>query len=222
MTARRTVTADEIESSIAAIQAFYDRGAESLRHSPTYGREEDLREQALRFSIPVSALRKARQFARADTGYRRRDLDALFRRLRRHRPRFGVTAIMLLVTVPSRAERSRIEKACIETGWSARQLEEEIRWRLGPRRYGGRRRRVADDVGGALVQLEEMAAAWSRWCDAAGERAGQKKSLLTQLPEQIRDGVGRVRAAMRRLGADLTDELNRMRARERRRARTTS
>ena len=53
-------------------------------------------------------------------------------------------------------------------GWSNSRLEAEIAREFGPRRAGGRRRKVPADKADVLVQLEQMCTTWARWRASLG------------------------------------------------------
>jgi hypothetical protein len=217
---RPRASRDQVERSIREIREYHRQGRASLRELPERGRfgQRALDEQAERRGWNVTRLRKARQFAHADEGYSRERLNELFRLLREHRPVFGVSHVGVLVTAPWPA-RAEFQRLCIEQNWSKAELETAIKARLGPRRFGGRRRHVAVDPVHALVQLGEFTDSWQRWYAVAAEEPegnGQTETVLDLLSEAVRAEARKVNRAMRRLGEAVTGELERSRARRQR------
>src|SRR5262249_39793310 len=121
----------------------------------------------------------------------------------------------IAVTVPKARERASLLRVCIEEDWSKVELEAEIKKRFGPRRFGGRRRRVAGDPLQALVQVDEMCDSWLRWHAVASEEppgTGHTESVLARLPEPVRAELRKATRAMRRLRDAVAGELERSRA----------
>src|SRR5262245_61540921 len=212
---RPRATRDEVEEAIRQVRAYYQQGRASLRELPERGRygQKAIAEAAERLGWTDTKLRKARQFALLFTREQLHDLCGL---VRRHLSHFGPTHVGIAVTVPKARERASLLRACIEEDWSKVELEAEIKKRFGPRRFGGRRRRVADDPLQALVQVDEMADSWLRWHAVASEEPpgnGHTESVLDRLPEPVRGEVRKVTGAMRRLRDAAAGELEQARAR---------
>ena len=200
---RGRVTADKIEDTITALEAYHQQGATSLREHPK-GVYDDgtIAAEAKLLGWNETKLRKARQFAHEQTGYNERRLKELFRLLRRHRPQFGIAYIGLLITVTWDDGRETLQKDCIEENWSKATLELEIKSLYADRRHGGRRRQVGDERGHLLAQLDDLADSWLRWCAVASEKCkiGKvKKRRLDILPPDVRDRVQAVTGAVKRL-----------------------
>ena len=216
---RRQATTEEIEEVITAIQAYHDRGADSLRLHPTTGYDQGtIARTAGALGWNETKLRKARQFAREEFGYRKRRLRELFRLLRQHRPRFGIAHIGLLVTVSWDDGRETLQERCIEKNWSKHTLELEIKSLFPDRRHGGRRRQVGDERGHLLAQLDDLADSWLRWCaiaQAKQENGRAKKSRLDTLPPDVQQRVREVTTAMNRLLGAVEAPLRKARAKRR-------
>jgi hypothetical protein len=155
---RSLATPEEVAQKIEQIIDYHARGKESLQHSL---RPDD---QAIELGWNVTKLRKARQFARQQSGYNQQQLEALCELLIEHRPVFGISHIGLLVTVP-RPERDKFQHRCIVNNWSVQKLETEIKSRFGIRSPGGRKRRFESDE--VFVLIEDMTTAWYRFFFAA-------------------------------------------------------
>ena len=213
---RGRVTADKIEDTITALEAYHQQGATSLREHPK-GVYDDgtIAAEAKLLGWNETKLRKARQFAHEQWGYNERRLKELFRLLRRDRPKFGIAHIGLLVTVAWDDGRETLQKDCIEKNWSKSTLELEIKSLFPDRRHGGRRRQVGDERGHLLAQLDDLADSWLRWCTAAQakqENGRAKKSRLDTLPPDVQQRVREVTTAMNHLLGAIEAPLRKARA----------
>lgn len=217
---RRRATPEEIEDVVTAIQAYHDQGAASLRLHPTTGYDKGtIAREAGELGWNETKLRKARQFAHEEFGYRKRRLRELFGLLRRNRPRFGIAHIGLLVTVSWDDVREILQERCIERNWSKHTLELEIKSLFPDRRHGGRRRQVGDEYGHLLAQLDDLADSWLRWCAAAQtkqENGRAKRSGLDTLPPDVQQRIREVTTAMNHLIGAIEAPLRRARAKRRR------
>jgi hypothetical protein len=215
---RPRASRDEVAQSVREIREYHRQGRDSLRELPKRGGygQRALDEQAGRLGWNVMRLRKARQFAGPESGYSRKRLNELVRLLREHRPVFGVSHVGILVSASWAEGRARLQRRCILENWGKARLEAEVKARLGPRRSGGRRRRVADDPVQALMQIDKMADTWLRWHAAAAAEQrgnGDGESVLDRLPKPVQTEVRRVTRAMSRLRGAVAGELERARAR---------
>jgi hypothetical protein len=215
---RRQVTVAAVREAIEQIRAFHKVGCQSLGDLPG-GDGRALDADAKRRKLTTALLRKARQFAHPEHGYSEDRLKELCRLLRAHRPEFGITHVGIMVTAPW-PHRADLQRRCITESWSKSQLEDEVKKLLGPRREGGRRRRVPTDCPLVLVQLDEMADTWQRWHrQATKERTiGRRiRTVLDLLPEAVRDQVGAVTRAVERLRGAIETALDAERAKLQRR-----
>jgi hypothetical protein len=205
---RPQASGEEVSQAVREIRAYHDQGRQSLKELPERGKHGagaiDAQAEALGWN--ATKLRKARQFAHREGGYSRRQLDELCRLIREYRPHFGTAHIGLLVTVAWR-EREGLQKECVEGDWSTSELQAEIKRRFGPRRYGGRRRRVSTEPGRVLLQLDGMAYTWERWSKIVEEEGEGGASILDSLPEGVRGRIEAVSRAVARLRVLLDEEL---------------
>ena len=89
---------------------------------------------------------------------------------------------MVTLTWP---DREKLQQECVEGNWSTAQLQAEIKQRYGPRRQGGRRRRVSSEPGHVLLQLDGMADTWQRWAGIVEEKDEEGQSILLSLPKKV-------------------------------------
>jgi hypothetical protein len=204
----------EVNQSIREIRDYHKQGRASLRKLPERGGYggKAIAEQAKRLGWNATRLRKARQFAMQ---YTQTQLNELCKLVREHQPHFGTAHVGILVTVPDAQQRSALQAWCITEDVSKVELEREVKKRFGARRFGGRRRQVADDPTLVLLQIDEMADSWARWYAIASEEPagnGQTESVLDRLPESVRVEARKVDRAVRRLRDAVADELEQARA----------
>jgi hypothetical protein len=149
----------------------------------------------------LTKLSKARQFADPERGYSARRLEALCRLLEQRRPNFGISHVGALVTVSWEDGRGDLQEACVKGNWSVRRLQRAILTRLGWRRQGGRHRRVDVEPEEAMVQLDQMAGTWQRWCEEAERKQGdgEDATLFSRLRKPVREAVTSVSEAVQRL-----------------------
>lgn len=217
----RRVAPEVIEIAIKQILAYHRQGKRSLRQLPgkgAHGREE-IQAQAEALNWNPTKVRKARQFALL---YGARELDELFRLLRKHRPIFGIAHVGVLVTIPEARERAALQRWCITQHQSTADLERDLKTRRPDQRHGGRRRNVAAEPAHALVQLAEMADTWRRWFEVAqGESQGTRtQSVLHRLPRTVREQVEAVYQTTRSLHEVVSRQLARFRRQSQRQKRT--
>ena len=134
---------------------------------------------------------------------------------RRHDRAWGIKILLALLRVPkAKGQRRAVQKRAAENGWSAFQLENEIRRRFGRRRSGGRKPAVLPDVEGLLCQLEGLCERWSRLHAelTARDQPGTSHPRLRDLPEAVRRKFGDATEAVRQLQSSLNRQLNRRRS----------
>src|SRR5262245_34160583 len=225
-TTRPRATRDEVNRAIREIEAYHRHGRQSLKEMPRRGRygEGDIAGQVkrLREKEPGThwshtRIRKARQFADPEGGYSRRQLDHLYRLLRKHLPVFGVSHVGILVTLGWAEGRAELQRRCVVSNWSKAELEAAVMRRLGPRRQGVRWRQVGEEAGHLLPQLDAMAQSWERWYGVANGtlgKAGRRRNVLPKLPPAIRKRVKAITGAMAGLRAKVAEKLREIRAGE--------
>ncbi len=184
----------KVEAAIKKIQLFHDLGRNlppRQRHKDAYGRGI-IKDEADRLHINEDTVRKARAFAE---GYTKEELRELCRRIREVQTDqeeglavFEKTHVIRLLSIPEGEEREVLQEQAIQSAWSCAELEAEIAKKYGPRRQGGRRRRVPADPGGLLTQLVRLCESWRRWHAALGSEDGDQ-SRMKNLPSGIRRQV---------------------------------
>jgi hypothetical protein len=209
-----------VATAVKSIKDFYALGRQiPPKRSPrdAYG-QGDLTAAAEKLGVSVELARQARQFADRGAGYTREELDELCDLIRQAQPHqaddlpvFGRTHVVRLLTVP-KGRRAKLQRAAVEGGWSSNRLAYEVGVRFGPRRHGGRRRRLPADDLGVLTQAEQFCESWRRWVglltpDPEQQEAKTKAASLDALPARVRRLVREADAAMAKLHGAATDEL---------------
>jgi hypothetical protein len=195
---------DEVMKKIAEIQDYHEEGRKSLKRPPS----TTVQKQADALGWNITRLRKARQFARAKSGYSQARLEELCDLLEHYGPIFGTAHIGLLVTV-SWPEREEIQRECIEGNWSVLDLKTALKARRDSRSAGGRHRKVApDDV---LVRLEDVTTTWRRLRAALRRCKNGQPSPRTQLSLEVRALFREVHVRMMKLRRAVRDDLAPMR-----------
>jgi hypothetical protein len=211
MVTRPQATPEQVRAAITEIRAYHGHGCKSLQALPRRGgggyakqlikaEAERLRQEDPATGWNATRLRKARQFADEEEGYSQKRLTELCQALRKGRPVFGVSQVGILVTLSWAEGREDLQRECIESNWSKAELELEVWRRVGPRRQGGRKRKVGGDPILALIQLNAMADTWRRWCAAAagGDDGDEEDAprVLKALPQAIGKHIKTVSDAM--------------------------
>jgi hypothetical protein len=210
----------KVTAAVRAIRDFYALGRKiPPKRSPREAYSQgDLAAAAERLGVPVEIARQARQFANPTHGYTREELDELCELIRRGQPDqaddlpvFGRTHVVRLLTVP-KGRRARLQRAAVAGGWSSNRLAYEVGVRFGPRRHGGRKRRLPADALGLLTQVEGLCESWRRWValvtpDPELPEAKSKAPTLNDLPPRVRRLVRDADVALAKLHEAATNEL---------------
>ncbi|MFO0822525.1 MAG: hypothetical protein U0792_05295 [Gemmataceae bacterium] len=98
------------------------------------------------------------------------------------------------MTVPDAHVRKSLLRWCIDGSHSKADLELEVQKLYGKKVNRGRSRRVVNDRGRLLLQVEEMADTWIRW-----HRQVEARSFLRTLPENVREKVAALTPRMESL-----------------------
>lgn len=80
--------------------------------------------------------------------------------------------VRLLLPVRDRRRRRKLQRLAVERGWSTERLRHEIRFRVGPGRHRGRGMQGLDSPETCLHKLTQLANKWTRFAQAAVDRAG--------------------------------------------------
>ncbi|OAI45544.1 hypothetical protein AYO44_12835 [Planctomycetaceae bacterium SCGC AG-212-F19] len=204
----------EVEAAIRGIRDFHKQGQSSLHSQPDKGAygEGQIKVQAEALGSNETYVHKSRQFA---DQYGDPELSELCALLREHRPQFGMSHVLLLVTVEQKAQRRRLQARCIRENWSYRELQDTLKRRFGKRRQAGRRWRVGKDPADVLVRLEERTGAWLRLYGIIGEETENGKeqsSRLDQLPRPVRRDAQAACSALEQLRVSIAAALDKSRA----------
>jgi len=191
------------------LQEFYDLGKkvvaddEANPNRGTYSRGV-VQKYAGQLGLSLGMITKARQFAIA---YTPRDFKELTAARNPDGMPMGVAHVTLLLHVKNRTQRKALQKRALREGWSFEELRQVIRSRSPRKGHGGRRPARPPTVAAALLQIDEMANAWSRWYkDLATVREGEvgrKGVVLADLPENVRRVLQATVKQIKRLRAEL-------------------
>jgi hypothetical protein len=210
-------TRSDVEKAVKRLQRFHQVGRDSLKRrggQGAYGQRQ-VEAEAAKLRIEPGVFRKLRRFADEATGYSAAELNELCELCKRHDRAWGIKILLALLRVPrAKGQRRAVQKQAAENGWSASQLENEIRRRFGRRRSGGRRPAVPSDVEGVLCQLEAMCERWSRLHAelTAEDQPEPSHPRLRDLPGAVRRKFGDATEALRKHQSSLNRQLDRRRS----------
>ena len=164
--------------------------------------------------ISGEILRKLRQFADAESGYSRSDLDELCRLCREHKQPWGIKHLTIILRVPKAdGRRVAFQRRAIKGCWTTSQMRDEVLRLYGRRRSGGRKPAIRPDAEGLLGQVEALCLRWARLhaeLTAAGDpRAAHP--LLRDLPADVQRKFGAATEALRQLRLVVAKGLERRR-----------
>jgi hypothetical protein len=209
-----------VAAAVKSIKAMYALGRKiPPKRSPKEAYSQgELAGAAEKLGVSAEFARQARQLADPTAGYTREELDELCELIREVQPDqaddlpvFGRTHVVRLLSVP-KGRRGKLQRDAVASGWSSNRLAHEVGVRFGPRRHGGRKRRLPADDLGLLAQAERFCESWRRWVGLVTpdpERKGTKTKALSldDLPARVRKLVGEADAALKKLHQAATDEL---------------
>jgi hypothetical protein len=191
------------------LQEFYDLGKrvvaddEANPNRGTYSRGV-VQKHADQLGVSSDTITKARHFA---ITYTQQDFQELAAARTPDGMPMGVAHVTLLLHVKNRTQRKALQKKALREGWSFEELRQAIRSRSPRKGHGGRRPAPPPTVAAALLQIDEMANAWSRWYkDLASAHEGEvdrKAVALADLPENVRRVLQATVKQIKRLRAEL-------------------
>jgi hypothetical protein len=179
---------DKVRAAIVELRTAYRDGRRILGK---LGQRAELGERQMELwaeelGRTVDACRKIRQFVML---YTPDDLRELVDLCRQHGRAFGMSLLYKAVSIENRAARRKFQKDAIVGHWGHAQISRELRLRFGRRdeergrKQRGRKPHVPQDVGEALVQIEDMARLLVRWQEHFAEMAEQGQ--IEQLPPAV-------------------------------------
>jgi hypothetical protein len=175
-----------------------------------YGKH-GVREIAKEYSLGEEGGRNLRRFAAT---YSKDELDQLCGLCRDHRRSLGIWSAFKFLTIPDRRKREAFAKDAIAGHWSYTRIERELRHRFNREsRPRGRKPRLPDSQGAAIVQIAELSNGFVRFA----------MRLQNERPEWLTAQVGRelvqAVAALEALQASAARSLARSQAGQSRRSR---
>ncbi|QDU30637.1 hypothetical protein ETAA8_57830 [Anatilimnocola aggregata] len=118
----------------------------------------------------------------------------------------SISVAYQIMYVANRQRRTSIARRAAESGWSIRDVEAEVRRRVGLRelaRKGGRIPRLPTNSDEALRQLAEKCDQWNRWVGHLDVARESGAFSAAQLPENLRKRVDEVTLAMQKLAGEV-------------------
>jgi hypothetical protein len=219
-----SVSRARVAAAVRQLKSLHKVGLKSLEQRGGRGghgeRRAEVEATRLKKAMPAGSkisgeiVRKVRQFADAESGYSRSDLDELCRLCREHGRAWGIKHLVIIIRVPKAdGQRGEVQRRAIEGGWTTAQLEAEVRRRFGRRRAGGRKPAVMPDVEGLLSQLEGMCERWSRLHAELTDQdqPGASHPGLRDLPKAVRQKLGDATEALRQLQLAVDRQLKKRR-----------
>lgn len=147
-----------LSARLRDVRNFCAKGRKSQKKSPHRLRYGEANRSADEFELHPEMLRKARQIAEQ---FPADELDRLLKQCEAKNFSIGITHLMRLATV--RKGRAVLIKRMLFGRWSLRRLNTEIA-KTHPSIEGrGRRRHVAADRDGRLIELKRECDRWIRW-----------------------------------------------------------
>lgn len=165
---------DEIETAIQQLRNYHRLGSE-IRDSLPAGRaynERVVERQAEARGLSTGTIRKLRTLADPEQGYGQAELEELCCLFREHGCAPRISIVYKFLSVPKdRDQRAEFQQQVIEGHWKRPRVDQELRKLFGGRRRsGGKRKRIPDDPGNVLAQIEGMCFAWARFCTQLAEK----------------------------------------------------
>jgi hypothetical protein len=193
-----------VADSLAKIRQYYSLGS----HVPDtkYGA---MGNEAVRLGLNIDYMRACRRFAEL---YTPDQLERLCEACEAGGYAIGWARVMLLLGVPSAAERNSLLKIAIKGQWSKSQLQAEIRRRYGRRaKEGAGRPTKIDSDGspaGAYGKALELCSKFSSFMTSMRHEGPDGGYLLQTVPPLTRACIERAETAMIALQRVLDREVN--------------
>jgi hypothetical protein len=195
-----------LPAQMRGVRDFYAKGQASLKDSPDRLGYGEANSSAGDIGLHPEMLRKARQIAQE---FPAEKFERLLARCEARDFRIGITHLMRLASVSK--GRAELIKRMLSGRWSSRRLNTEIA-KVHPIIEGrGRRRQVAEDRIGRLIELKRECDRWIRWKiapdsevgrDVGKPRPGKRKALNAALADVLHEIVILRAAVIRELGPE--------------------
>jgi hypothetical protein len=192
----RSSDPQELAQAVKQIRDWHKLGTRSLKARAWNARRAEgyVADEARELGTSAAYLTKLRKFADPQKGYTEKQLERFCDQCRGSGRAPGISAILLLVTVPERRVREKLQRRMLDEDWGLKQLITEIRVIHGRRRSGGRPPRVASNQRGILAQTDDLIETWLRW-----EKALSAPSVKEKLPPEVLKGIEEVAKTARAL-----------------------
>lgn len=115
---------------------------------------------------------------------------------------FSFSHLTRLLTVESKEERETLLERSLEEGWSLSRLNQEISQKFGPRKQGGRKPQIPNDLPAFLGEMEKSCLTWRRWFQEVSKSKAEVQRqhiTLEDLPRSLRGKVEKIAPLMENL-----------------------
>ena len=171
----------KVQKAIERLWEAYEVGKQITENCPMGGRYGAglIDGEARRHGINPDTARKLRQFVDPKQGFTDSELKDLIALSGQHDYPLAISTVFRLFPVPKRGgERKQFIRELISGRWKRARVAAEIRRRYESQRPGDRVPRIPVGYENALVELQDKAFHFRRWCiefvDASKQRAGKQ------------------------------------------------
>lgn len=177
-----------VQAATKQLREAYEVGVRILKKAKTRGKygKHQVREVAEKHGFGEEAGRNLRRFADL---YSEEDLADLCKLCRDHRRALGLWSAFKFTTIPDRPSREAFAKEAIAGHWSHTRIERELRHRFHRESTKrGRKPRLPESQGEALVQIAELSNGLVRWAAQLGRERGTgwlPKRVETDLAQTV-------------------------------------
>lgn len=202
-------TQPAVDAALTEVRRFHTAGVSSLKEYPGRMGYGGMNSEAERLGYNPETLRKARAFAE---NYTEQQLGALCALAEKRQFAMTVSHVIRLLSVP-KEHRSKFQRELVESQWSKRQLDGEIRKRFANRMpAAGRRRASPQTAEDAYYAIARACDQWTRLVAAMNRRpAIDVQSAHTappELPPMIRRLLSVATSAIEELGWQVSRNLD--------------
>ncbi len=202
-------TKRDVNLAMKQLRTMYAIGQQAMKQKgsrkKTYGKIL-VTKLAGKRSMSASDVLVARQFAERYTG---EELEELIDMCQAAGYPLGKSHVVKLITVRNKRDRKRLQKKCIQEGWSARTLQASLNRRYGKRRPGGAKLHPPRSVDDAKTKIADLCGKLLDFHEAmkAADPESDGECGLSDLPVGLRKQLGSTMTQVRKLAAacDVTE-----------------
>jgi hypothetical protein len=199
----RKATKRDVDLAMKQLRGMYRIGEEARKQKgpreETYGRSLATK-LAEKHSMAASDVFAARQFAER---YTEKDVEELIAMCQSAGFPLGKTHIAKLITARNRRERKRLQRKCIQEGWTAKTLQANLKGKYGKRSPGGAKFRPPKSVEDAKGKIADLCRKLLDFHEAmkSADPDSDEDCGLTELPEGVRKQLRRTMTQVEKLVA---------------------